>query len=83
MQIKRHVRDDVKKNDLAIYLKCSHKINLLPFLEIAQKGEHNPPHLGEKAPMPILKRLKRISKQNYQRLTLITINKEGDVPIGI
>jgi hypothetical protein len=83
MQIKRHVKDDVKKNDFPIYLKCFHKINLLPFLEIAQKGEHNPPHLGGKTPMPTLKRSKRGSKQNYQHLTLITFNKEGDVPIGI
>jgi hypothetical protein len=64
MQIKRHVKDDTKKNDLGIYLKCSHKINL-PFLQITQKEEHNPPHLGERAPMPTLKRSKRESKQNY------------------
>jgi hypothetical protein len=83
MQIKRHVKDDTKKKDRAIYLKYFHKINLLPFLQIAQKGEHNPPHLGERAPMPTLKRSKRGSKQNYQCLTLIIFNKEGDVPIGI
>jgi hypothetical protein len=56
MQIKRHVRDDAKNNDLEIYLKCFHTINLLPFLEIAQKGEHNPTHQGENVPMPTLKK---------------------------
>jgi hypothetical protein len=73
----------ILKNDLAIYLKCFHKINLLPFLQMAQKGEHNPPHLRERNSMPTLKRPKRRSKQDYQHLMLIAFNKEGVVPIGI
>lgn len=34
----------LKKNDHAIYLKCSPKINLISSLWIAWKGECKPPH---------------------------------------
>jgi len=34
------------------FLKCSLEVNLFPSLQIAQKGEHKPPHLGEKVLVP-------------------------------
>jgi hypothetical protein len=68
MQIKKQIKNDVRKNGHAIFLKYSLKVNIPLSLPIVEKRAHTPPLLREKASTPTSNGLGRIMDLNFSLL---------------